>query len=79
VDAWPRVGRGGAGLLGVGPGLLVGRLAGRLVERDDALARLRYVRAGAEVPPAWSWSKTDRVAADPYNAGATGTYRTLSS
>src|SRR5438128_7963672 len=44
-----RIGRGGAGLLGVGPGLLVRRLEGRLVERDDALARLRYVRAGAEV------------------------------
>src|SRR5262245_49460202 len=44
-----RVGRGGAGLLGVGPGLLVRRLAGLFVERDDALARLRYVRAGAEV------------------------------
>src|SRR6266446_8333432 len=44
-----RIGRGGAGLLGVGPGLLVGILAGPLVERDDALARLRYVRAGAEV------------------------------
>src|SRR3984893_7549823 len=44
-----RIGRGGAGLLGVGPGLLVRRLAGRFVERDDALARLRYVRAGAEV------------------------------
>src|SRR5262249_6839410 len=44
-----RIGRGGAGLLGVGPGLLVRRLAGLFVERDDALARLRYVRAGAEV------------------------------
>src|SRR5258708_37105820 len=43
------IGRGGAGLLGVRPGLFVRRLAGRLVERDDALARLRYVRAGAEV------------------------------
>src|SRR5262249_34706332 len=44
-----RIGRGGAGLLGIGPGFLIRRLAGRLVERDDALARLRYVRAGAEV------------------------------
>src|SRR5215470_5846455 len=44
-----RIGRGGAGLLGVGPGLLVRRLAGCFVERDDALARLRYVGAGAEV------------------------------
>src|SRR5215831_1217428 len=43
------IGRGGAGLLGVGPGLLIRRLAGRFVERDDALARLRYVGAGAEV------------------------------
>src|SRR5258705_13109579 len=43
------IGRGGAGLLGVRPGLFVRRLTGRLVERDDALARLRYVRAGAEV------------------------------
>src|SRR5262245_38180917 len=43
------ISRGGAGLLGVGPGLLVGLLAGLFVERDDALARLRYVRAGAEV------------------------------
>src|SRR5262249_26862980 len=39
----------GAGLLGVGPGLLVRRFAGLFIERDDALARLRYVRAGAEV------------------------------
>src|SRR5262245_50991628 len=44
-----RIGRGGAGLLGVGPSLLIRRLAGRFVERDDALACLRYVRAGAEV------------------------------
>src|SRR5215475_8742341 len=44
-----RIGRGGAGLLGVGPGLLVRRRAGLFVERDDALARLRYVRTGAEV------------------------------
>src|SRR5258707_159237 len=44
-----RIGRGGAGLLGVGPGLLIRRLAGRFVERDDALTCLRYVRAGAEV------------------------------
>src|ERR1700758_2723518 len=44
-----RIGRGGAGLLGVGPGFLVRRLAGRFVERDDALTGLRYVRAGAEV------------------------------
>src|SRR6266704_1783726 len=44
-----RIGRGGAGLLSVGPGLLVRRFAGLFVERDDALARLRYVRAGAEV------------------------------
>src|SRR5262245_35940643 len=44
-----RIGRGGAGPLGVGPGLLIRRFAGRFVERDDALARLRYVRAGAEV------------------------------
>src|SRR5260221_3822389 len=44
-----RVGRGGAGLLGVRPGLLIRRLAGRFVERDDALTCLRYVRAGAEV------------------------------
>src|SRR5216684_3309255 len=44
-----RIGGRGAGLLGVGPGLLIRRLAGRFVERDDALACLRYVRAGAEV------------------------------
>src|SRR6516162_11021 len=44
-----RIGRGGAGLLSVGPGLLVRRFAGLFVERDDALARLRYMRAGAEV------------------------------
>src|SRR5258706_7267767 len=44
-----RIGRGGAGLLGVGPGFLIRRLAGRFIERDDALACLRYVRAGAEV------------------------------
>src|SRR5258708_7378470 len=44
-----RIGRGGAGRLGVGPGLLICRLAGRFVERDDALTCLRYVRAGAEV------------------------------
>src|SRR6516162_8442842 len=44
-----RIGRGGAGLLGVRPGLLIRRLAGCFVERDDALARLRYVGAGAEV------------------------------
>jgi hypothetical protein len=44
-----RVCCGGAGLLGVGPGLLVGLLAGLFVERDDALARLRYVRARAAV------------------------------
>src|SRR5215467_14259276 len=44
-----RIGRGGAALLGVGPGLLIRRLAGRFVERNDALTRLRYVRAGAEV------------------------------
>src|ERR1700747_978310 len=44
-----RIGRGGAGLLGVGPGFLIRRLAGRFVERDDALTCLRYVRAGAEV------------------------------
>src|SRR5262245_12190267 len=44
-----RIGRGGTGLLGVGPSLLIRRLAGRFVERDDALARLRHVRAGAEV------------------------------
>src|SRR5258708_2228629 len=44
-----RIGRNGAGLLGVGPGLLIRRLAGRFVERDDALARLRYVGAGAKV------------------------------
>src|SRR5262249_1342757 len=44
-----RIGRGGAGFLGVGPGLLIRRLAGRFVERDDALARLRYVGAGPEV------------------------------
>src|SRR5258708_8086766 len=43
-----RIGGGGAGLLGVGPGLLIRCLAGRFVERDDALACLRYVRAGAE-------------------------------
>src|ERR1700724_968023 len=36
------IARGGAGLLGVGPGLLVRRLAGRFVERDDALAPARY-------------------------------------
>src|SRR6516165_5550340 len=44
-----RIGRGGAGLLGVGPSFLIRRLAGRFVERDDALTCLRYVRAGAEV------------------------------
>src|SRR5262249_57078872 len=44
-----RIDRGGASFLGVGPGLLIRRLAGRFVERDDALACLRYVRAGAEV------------------------------
>src|SRR5262245_46826557 len=44
-----RIGRGGTGLLGVGPGLLIRRLAGRFVKRDDALTCLRYVRAGAEV------------------------------
>src|SRR5215470_16940672 len=44
-----RIGRGGAGLLGVGPGFLIRRLTGRFVERDDALTCLRYVRAGAEV------------------------------
>src|SRR5215467_4733661 len=44
-----RIGRGGAGLLGVGPGFLIRRLAGRFVERDDALTCLRHVRAGAEV------------------------------
>ena len=44
-----RIGRGGAGLLGVGPGFLIRRVTGRFVERDDALTRLRYVRAGAEV------------------------------
>src|SRR5262249_3642489 len=44
-----RIGRGGAGLLGVGPGLLIRRLAGRFVKRDDALARLGDVRPGAEV------------------------------
>src|SRR5258707_2960189 len=43
------IGRGGAGRLGVGPVLLICRLAGRFVERDDALTCLRYVRAGAEV------------------------------
>jgi len=44
-----RIGRGGAGLLGVGPGFLIRRLAGRFVERDDALTCLRHVRARAEV------------------------------
>src|SRR5260370_25123190 len=44
-----RIGGGGAGLLGVGPGRVGRRLAGRCVERDDALACLGYVRAGAEV------------------------------
>src|SRR5215470_8947759 len=44
-----RIGRGRAGLLGVDPGFLVRRLAGRFVERDDALTCLRYVRARAEV------------------------------
>src|SRR5437660_6564419 len=44
-----RIGRGGAGLLGVRPGFLIRRLAGRFVERDDALTCLRCVRAGAEV------------------------------
>src|SRR5258708_32992205 len=44
-----RIGRGGAGLLGVGPGFLIRRLTGRFVERDNALTCLRYVRAGAEV------------------------------
>src|SRR5260370_8778118 len=43
------IGRGGGGLLGVGQGLVSRCLAGRFVERDDALACLRYVRAGAEV------------------------------
>src|SRR5258707_9582892 len=43
------IGRGGASRLGVGPGLLIRRLAGRFVERDDALTCLRCVRAGAEV------------------------------
>src|SRR5216684_1777774 len=38
-----RVGRGGAGLLGVGPGLLVGLLAGRLVGRL-LLRRLLRIR-----------------------------------
>src|SRR6476469_8370726 len=41
------IGRGGAGLLGVGPGFLIRRLTGRFVERDDALTCLRSVRAGA--------------------------------
>src|SRR6266851_3526978 len=40
-----RIGRGGAGLLGVGPGFLIRRLTGRFVERDNALTCLRYVRA----------------------------------
>src|SRR5215467_10437010 len=44
-----RIGRGGAGLLGVGPGFLIRRLAGRFVERDDALTCLRHMRAGAKV------------------------------
>src|SRR5437016_7165555 len=43
------IGRGGASRLGVGPGLLIRRLAGRFVERDDALTRLRYVGAGAKI------------------------------
>src|SRR5262245_3795749 len=44
-----RIGRGGAGLLGVGPGLLVRVLARLFIERHDALARLGDVRPGAEV------------------------------
>src|SRR5258708_35609917 len=44
-----RIGRGGAGLLGVGPGFLIRRLAGRFIERTDALTCLGHVRAGAEV------------------------------
>src|SRR5262249_16619297 len=35
--------------VGVGPGFLIRRLAGRFVERDDALTCLRHMRAGAEV------------------------------
>src|SRR5258708_3238676 len=46
-----RIGSGGAGLFGAGPGLLIPPLTGRIVERDDALTRLRYVLAGAEVLP----------------------------
>src|SRR5262249_11058942 len=41
--------RGGAGLLGVGPGLVIGVLAGLLIERGKPLARLGHVRARAEV------------------------------
>src|SRR5262249_14622882 len=41
--------RGGAGLLGIGPGLIVGILAGLLIERGKPLARLGHMRAGAEV------------------------------
>src|SRR5262249_57851364 len=41
--------RGGAGLLSIGPGLIVGILAGLLIERGKPLARLGHMRAGAEV------------------------------
>src|SRR5215831_3073605 len=41
--------RGGAGLLGIGPGLLVGVLAGLLIERSKPLARLGHMRAAAEI------------------------------
>src|SRR6516162_9497977 len=44
-----RIGRGGAGLLGVGPGFLIRRLTGHFFERNDALPCLRHVRAGAVV------------------------------
>src|SRR6516162_7569875 len=41
--------RGGAGLLGVGPGLLIRFLPGLLIERSKPLVRLGHVRASAEV------------------------------
>src|SRR5215813_7920628 len=41
--------RGRAGLLGIGPGLLVRLLAGLLIERGKPLARLGHVRTGAEL------------------------------
>src|SRR5262249_20829872 len=41
--------RGGAGLLSLGPGLLVRFLARLLIERSKPLARLGHVRASAEL------------------------------